>query len=155
MVGMSDTDHTVRPPERLRALASWQANKVATLGARLTARRMPLGARTDFAALAALEEYGPLSQAEIGRRLGLDRNDVNAVVSRLEGHRQVDRKPDAADRRRNVVTLTDLGRRHLGDLQEHADAVQDELLAGLDAEERRQLRNLLDKVLGSHQPQPA
>jgi DNA-binding MarR family transcriptional regulator len=155
MVGMSDTDHTVRPPERLRALASWQANKVATLGARLTARRMPLGARSDFAVLAALEEYGPLSQAEIGRRLGLDRNDVNAVVSRLEGHRQVDRKPDAADRRRNVVTLTDLGRRHLGDLQEHADAVQDELLAGLDAEERRQLRNLLDKVLGSHQPQPA
>jgi DNA-binding MarR family transcriptional regulator len=155
MVGMSDTDHTVRPPERLRALASWQTNKVATLGARLTARRMPLGARTDFAVLAALEEYGPLSQAEIGRRLGLDRNDVNAVVSRLEGHRQIDRKPDAADRRRNVVTLTDLGRRHLGDLQEHADAVQDELLAGLDAEERRQLRNLLDKVLGSHQPQPA
>ena len=152
---MSDTDHTVRPPERLRALASWQANKVATLGARLTARRMPLGARTDFAALAALEEYGPLSQAEIGRRLGLDRNDVNAVVSRLEGNQQVDRKPDAADRRRNVVTLTDLGRRHLGDLQGHADAVQDELLAGLDAAERRQLRGLLDKVLGSHQPQPA
>jgi len=152
---MSDTDHTVRPPERLRGLASWQANKVATLGARLTARRMPLGARTDFAVLAALEEYGPLSQAEIGRRLGLDRNDVNGVVNRLEGHQQVDRKPDPADRRRNVVTLTDLGRRHLDDLQQHADAVQDELLAGLDAAERRQLRSLLDKLLGSHQPQPA
>ena len=122
---------------------------------RLTARRMPLGARTDFAVLAALEEYGPLSQAEIGRRLGLDRNDVNGVVNRLEGHQQVDRKPDAADRRRNVVTLTDLGRRHLDDLQQHADAVQDELLAGLDAAERRQLRSLLDKLLGSHQPQPA
>jgi MarR family transcriptional regulator, lower aerobic nicotinate degradation pathway regulator len=155
MVGMSDTDHPVRPPERLRGLASWQANKVATLGARLTARRMPLGARADFAVLAALEEYGPLSQAEIGRRLGLDRNDVNGVVSRLEGNQQVDRKPDAADRRRNVVTLTDLGRRHLDDLQAHADAVQDELLAGLDTAERRQLRSLLDKVLGSHQPQPA
>ena len=152
---MAETNDTVRPPARLRGLASWQTSKVSTLGARLTARRMPLGARADFAVLAALDEYGPLSQAEIGRRLGLDRNDVNAVVSRLEGNQQVDRKPDAADRRRNVVTLTDLGRRHLDDLQQHADAVQDELLAGLDAAERRQLRSLLDKLLGSHQPQPA
>ncbi|AGZ39498.1 MarR family winged helix-turn-helix transcriptional regulator [Actinoplanes friuliensis] len=148
-------DHTVRPPARLRALVSWQTSKVSTLGARLTAPRMPLGARADFAVLAALEEYGPLSQAEIGRRLGLDRNDVNGILNRLEGNEQVERQADPADRRRNIVTLTDTGRAHLDDLQQHADAVQDELLAGLDPAERRQLQTLLGKLLSNHQPQSA
>ena len=85
-------------PARLRALTSWQANKVATLGARLTAQRMPLGARADFAVLAALEEYGALSQAELGRRLGLDRNDVNAIVTRIEAQGRLNQRDAAKDR---------------------------------------------------------
>jgi MarR family transcriptional regulator, lower aerobic nicotinate degradation pathway regulator len=152
---MTDKEDSLRPPARLRGLVSWQASKVSTLGARLTAQRMPLGARADFAVLAALEEYGTLSQAEIGRRLGLDRNDVNGVLNRLEGDHRVDRKVDPADRRRNIVSLTADGRRHLAELQRHADAVQDELLTGLDATERRQLNSLLTKLLDSHKPQPA
>lgn len=148
-------DDSVMPPARLRALTSWQVSKVTTLGARLTARRMPLGARSDFAVLAALEEYGPLSQADIGRRLGLDRNDVNAVMTRLEAERVVTRRVDPANRRRNIVSPTAAGRRHLDQLQKHADAVQDELLAGLNTTERRQLHDLLDKVLAGHAPQSA
>lgn len=152
---MTDTDDAMQPPARLRGLAGWQANKVSTLGARLTARRMPLTARADFAVLAALEEYGALSQAEIGRRLGLDRNDVNGILNRLEGRRQADRRADPANRRRNVVTITTDGRRYLEEVQQHADAVQDELLIGLDPAERRQLHALLAKLLDSHKPQPA
>ena len=144
-----------RPPARLRGLVSWQANKVSTLGARLFAQRMSLSARGDFAVLAALEEYGPLSQAEIGRSLGLDRNDVNGILNRLQSHHQVDRQPDPADRRRNVVTLTPAGVRHLEEIQQYADKVHDELLAGLDPAERQQLQSLLAKLLDSHQPQSA
>lgn len=145
----------VQPPARLRGLASWQASKVSTLGARLTTQRMPLGARADFAVLAALEEYGALSQADLGRRLGLDRNDVNGILNRLQDGHHVDRQPDPADRRRNVITLTTTGRGHLDQLQAHADAVQDELLAGLDPTQRHQLQLLLAKLLDSHRPQPA
>jgi len=150
-----DGDDGIRAPLRLRALASWQAGKVATLGTRLTAQHMPLSARSDFAALAALEEFGPLSQADIGRRLGLDRNDVNGILTRLDSRGRVDRRPDPADRRRNIVTLTDAGHRYLNALQHKADAVQAELLAGLDTTEQRQLQALLDKVLAGHRPQPA
>src|SRR5262249_15970484 len=59
------------------------------LGARMTARHMPLTARSDFAVLAALEEYGALSQADLGRRLGLDRNEVSGIVTRLASGRHV------------------------------------------------------------------
>ncbi|MFE9604432.1 MarR family winged helix-turn-helix transcriptional regulator [Streptomyces hokutonensis] len=113
---------------------------------------MPLSARADFAVLAALEEFGALSQAEIGRRLGVDRNDVSGILNRLEDGRRVHRQADPANRRRNVVTVTAAGRLHLEELQQHADAVQAELLAGLDTEERRQLHSLLAKLLDSHKP---
>jgi DNA-binding MarR family transcriptional regulator len=148
-------DDGPRPPARLRGLTSWQASKVSTLGARMTARHMPLTARSDFAVLAALEEYGPLSQADLGRRLGLDRNDVSGVVTRLASGRHVDRQADPSNRRRNVVTLTASGRRYLEEIQRHADAAQDELLAGLGPAERRQLNELLAKLLSSHRGQPA
>src|SRR5690242_11644053 len=136
MVGPDDEP---QPPARLRALTSWQANRVSTIGARMTARRMPLTARADFAVLAALEEYGDLSQADLGRRLGLDRNDVSGIVTRLEAGGHVVRQPDPVDRRRNVVTLTPAGTRYLAEIQQHADLAQADLLAGLDANERRQL----------------
>jgi DNA-binding MarR family transcriptional regulator len=148
-------DDGLQPPARLRRLTSWQANKVSNLGARMTARHMPLTARSDFAVLAALEEYGSLSQADLGRRLGLDRNDVSGIVTRLESGRHVDRQADPANRRRNVVTLTSSGKRYLEEIQRHADAAQDELLVGLSATERRQLNELLAKLLNSHRAQPA
>jgi MarR family transcriptional regulator, lower aerobic nicotinate degradation pathway regulator len=148
-------DHGLQPPARLRRLTSWQANKVSILGARMTTRHMPLTARSDFAVLAALEEYGALSQADLGRRLGLDRNDVSGIVTRLESGRHVDRQVDPANRRRNVVTLTTSGKRYLEEIQQHADAAQDELLTGLSTTERQRLNELLAKLLSSHRAQPA
>lgn len=152
---MNEADDDLRPPARLRALTSWQANKVSTIGARMTARHMPLTARSDFAVLAALEEYGPLSQADLGRRLGLDRNDVSGIVTRLHTGGHVDRQTDPDDRRRNLVTVNRAGMRYLEEIQLNADKAQAELLSGLDADERRQLHALLAKALEAHQQEPA
>lgn len=145
----------VGAPARLRALASWQAGRVATLGARLTATHMALEARSDFAVLAALDELGALSQAEIGRSLGLDRANVNRIVTRLEREGLLQRTPDPHDGRRLALTATADGVAHLADLERRAARVQDELLVALDAEEREQLRRLLDQVLAAHPAQPA
>ena len=147
-------DPSTRPPARLRSLVSWQASKVTTVGTRLTASRMPLAARGDFAVLAVLEESGPVSQAELGRRLGLDRNDVNGVVGRLQKAGHVEREVDPQDRRRNVVSLTPDGGQYLGELQTLTDAVQAELVSALDAEEVEQLRALLSKLLTAHPALP-
>jgi MarR family transcriptional regulator, lower aerobic nicotinate degradation pathway regulator len=149
------TDQPTVPPERLRALVQWQLSKASNLGARLTAEHMPAGGRSDFAMLAALREYGPLSQAELGRRLGLDRNDVNGIINRLEGATRVERGPDPIDKRRNVITITSAGARHFDELTAKADAVQDALLKALDAADRAHLRDLLARVLDSHTPPSA
>jgi MarR family transcriptional regulator, lower aerobic nicotinate degradation pathway regulator len=139
----------------LRHLVSWQAGRVATIGARLTAQHMPLEARSDYAVLASLDEYGPLSQADLGRILGLDRNNVNGIVVRLDKDGMITRSPDPSDRRRNVVTVTRGGQSRLSELQELARRVQRELLAGLNETERDDLVRLLDRVLANHPAQPA
>lgn len=148
------TDQT-GAPARLRSLVSWQAGRVATVGARLTGARMPLEARSEFAVLAALTEFGDLSQADLGRRLGLDRANVNGIVTRLERDGLLRRSPDAEDRRRLLLTPTSEGSAWLDDLEHRAQQVQDELLVALDDDQREQLRLLLDKVLAAHPAQPA
>ena len=145
----------LRAPASLRRLVSWQAGRLATIGARLTAQRLPLEARSDFAVLASLEERGPLSQAELGRVLALDRNNVNGIVTRLESRAQIERRTDPADRRRNIVSITPAGRERFGVLEGHAAGVQRELLKALDHEEGEQLVALLDRVLAAHPREPA
>ena len=72
---------------------------------------------------------------------------VQSVLERLQDARRVDREADAQDRRRNVVTLTQSGRRHLNELEHQLDAVQEQLLAPLTTAERRQLVELLQRLL--------
>ncbi|KQV06865.1 hypothetical protein ASC63_05705 [Leifsonia sp. Root112D2] len=139
----------------MRALISWQANRVNILGSRLTGTRMPATGRADFAVLAALEERGPISQADLGRQLGLDRNTINGIVTRLDDGGQIQRATDATDRRRNTVAITPLGRRYLDELQAATDTVQAELAAPLTAAEVAQLQTLLGKILDAHPGLPA
>jgi len=150
-----DGDAPVGSPRRLRELLSWQANKVATLGSRLTLERMAASARGDFAVLAALAEIGDLSQAEVGRRLGLDRNDVNEIATRLEHGGYVSRRPDERDRRLKVLSTTRDGQAYLARLQTQADEVQEELMTALTAAERAELIKLLGMVLNAYGPQSA
>jgi DNA-binding MarR family transcriptional regulator len=116
---------------------------------------MPSTGRADFALLATLDEFGSLSQADLGRHLGLDRNDINGVVTRLEAAGHIARRTDPEDRRRNIVELSIAGSAYLDDLQARADDVQRELLAGLSATEEQQLIALLDKLLVAHGAQSA
>ena len=100
--------------------------------------------------LAALEEFGPASQARLGGRTGVDRSDVVAALNDLAARGMVDRTPDPADRRRNIVTITPAGRAHLRRLDRLLAAVQDELLAPLSPAERAQLVRLLTRILEHH-----
>ncbi|WP_306750458.1 MarR family winged helix-turn-helix transcriptional regulator [Saccharothrix yanglingensis] len=136
-------------PDRLRGAPSRLLNRTATLASRLVADGFgAVGARRyHYWLLAALEQFGPATQAELGRRAGLDRSDVVATVNELAGKGCVERAPDPDDRRRNVVSLTRVGLAHLRELDGVQAAAQDALLAPLSAAERAEPVRVLGVVL--------
>jgi DNA-binding MarR family transcriptional regulator len=103
-----------------------------------------------FRLLAALDQYGPTSQADLGRHTGIDRSDVVATVNDLVTRGLVQRKPDPVDRRRNVITITKRGVTTLERLDAVLDDVQDTVLAALTANERKTFVRLLAKVIDEH-----
>ena len=99
--------------------------------------------------MAALEQHGESSQADLSRRTGIDRKDVVHALNDLEARGLVSRTPDRTDARRNVVALSESGGAELVRLDEVVAEVQEEVLAPLSGSERRQLRQLLDKLSGT------
>ena len=132
-------------PSRLLALNAMHADRLANEGLAAVGAR-----KWHYAVLAAIEESGPASQSELSRRTGIYRSDLVAVINELAGAGLVERQPDPADRRRNVITVTGPGRQRLGQLDRLLAAVQDELLAPLAPPERAQLITLLQRLLDHH-----
>jgi MarR family transcriptional regulator, lower aerobic nicotinate degradation pathway regulator len=139
-------------PARLRGMPSWLLGQTAMYAHRLVVESLATaGARGyHYRLLAALEEFGPASQAALGRRTGIDRSYVVEAVNELADRGLVERARDPEDRRRNIITITPAGVRQLRRLDEVVAGIQDELLASLSADERDELARLLRKVLEHH-----
>lgn len=139
-------------PTRLAGLPSWLLTQTAAQAGRLVSDGLAgVDARGyHYRVLATLDEYGPASQATLGRRSGIHLSDLVAAINELAERGFVQRAPDPDDRRRNVVTVTAAGRRRLATLDERLAAVQEQLLSPLNGEERAQLAALLAKLLAFH-----
>ncbi|GAA3447440.1 MarR family winged helix-turn-helix transcriptional regulator [Planomonospora venezuelensis] len=132
-------------PTRLLALTALHSDRLVTEGlAGADARQW------HYAVLATLQEFGPASQAELSRRTRIYRSDLVTVINELAERGFVERAPDPADRRRNVITMTGQGRRRLHRLDELLAAIGDDVLAPLSREERRQFTDLLTRLLDHH-----
>ena len=88
----------------------------------------------------------PLSQVEMGERLGIDRNTMVLLLDDLEARGLVTRRRDPRDRRAHLVSLTDAGRDVLAQSTALARRTNDEVFAPLSAEERAQLHALLSRL---------
>ena len=107
----------------------------------------PLGiGRRHFGVLAVLGEEKPLSQVEIGERLGIDRNTVVLLLDDMEAKALVTRRRDPADRRAHLVSLTEAGRDVLALSTDAARRTNDEVFAPLSLEERATLHSLLSRL---------
>ena len=140
-------------PAHLTAKPSWLLTQVAVHAHRLASEGFgKVGARGyHYRILAALAEFGPASQADLGRRCNMDRSDVVAAINELAEQECVERTPDPDDRRRNRVTLTPLGHEQLKRMDQTLDRVQEDLLGPLSAAERQTLTGLLTRLLTHHQ----
>ncbi|MFF0387520.1 MarR family winged helix-turn-helix transcriptional regulator [Kitasatospora sp. NPDC004615] len=130
---------------RLLSLAAIQSDRL------VNEKLVREGARKwHFAVLATLDEFGPASQAELVSRTRIYRSDMVAVINELADRGLVERSPNPADRRQNVITLTRQGRRQLLKLDKLLTEAENEVLAPLTPQEREQLARLLAVLVHHH-----
>ncbi|MDX6741366.1 MarR family winged helix-turn-helix transcriptional regulator [Actinocorallia sp. A-T 12471] len=134
-----------RLPSRLLAIAAAEAERVVGAGLAAADSR-----KWHYAVLASLGEFGPASQAALSRRTGIYRSDMVGLLNELAERGLIERTPDPDDRRRNVVTLTELGRSRLHDLDAVQADLQDQLLTPLSTNEREQLVEMLLRLREHH-----
>ncbi|MER5808847.1 MarR family transcriptional regulator [Streptomyces sp. NPDC002033] len=101
------------------------------------------GAQARVLTMLSLE---PLPMRRIARKLRCEPSNVTGIVDRLETRGLVERRPDPADRRVKLAAPTEEGLQTSERLRESLDFAR-EPLAGLSAEERTALRDLLRRML--------
>jgi len=139
-------------PERLRTLPSRLLNLAAGYAQRMVSDRLATvdARKWHYATLAALAEFGPDSQSGLSDRTGIYRSDLVATINELTARGFVVRAPDQADRRRNAITLTAEGRRHLKRLDGLLADGEAEFLAPLSETDRAELMRLLTLLVRYH-----
>jgi DNA-binding MarR family transcriptional regulator len=110
-------------------------------------------------ALSYVADHDGAPQQELVDALCMDAKNVVLLLNELEDGGYIVRRRDPEDRRRHRVQITDTGREALGRARSAMDAVENEVLQALDADERATLLKLLARALhgvehvdGSDQP---
>lgn len=86
------------------------------------------------------------SQRELAEFLRLDPSQVVSLVDELQSRGLVERRPDPADRRANVVVATDAGRELSARARDTARAAEERVHAQLAGDEREVLAGLLRRL---------
>jgi DNA-binding MarR family transcriptional regulator len=97
--------------------------------------------------LLVIASHEPGSQLQAAQRLGIDRTSMVNLLDALEDKGLVSRHPHAADRRRNIVELTDAGRDTVERANQASERAEAELLAPLTPQEGERLRKALRSIL--------
>lgn len=139
-----------RTPDRVKDRPTWLLSRAFARSSSLLAAAFEAegeGLRSyHYRLLATLDQWGPASQADLGRDTGIDRSDVTAALGELESRGLVERRVDPTHKRRNIVTITPAGEQILVTLDDVLDQVQDAVLDPLTEAQRRQLVSLLARL---------
>jgi DNA-binding MarR family transcriptional regulator len=106
-----------------------------------------------FGVLNFLATQKGAKQQEIGSAMAIDPSTMVSLIDQLEDAGLAKRRPHPTDRRAREVAITPKGRRLLERGRRMALQVEDEVLQGLTAGERRELLRLLRRALESAPPQ--
>ena len=103
-------------------------------------------------ALSYVSDHDGCPQQDLADAFCMDANNVVLLLNELEQLDYVTRLRDPSDRRRHLVQITPSGRAALSDAERAQVAIEDQLLAALDSDERTILRELLSRALRSVEP---
>ena len=99
----------------------------------------------ELAALSFLRDYDETSQQALTDGLCIDANYCVLLLNDLEANDFVERRRDPSDRRRHLVSMTELGRQALRQAEAAQQSLEDEILGALNDDERNELAHLLRK----------
>lgn len=114
----------------------------------------PIVTTTQFAVLSTLWRNGDLSHSETAERTCMDMPTLHSVLKRLERKGLLITIADAKDRRRRIVRLSESGRALAFRLRNMGADISDQILAPLDAEQRKLFLGLLKKFNTSRRDIP-
>lgn len=143
-VPSSDQTHISPVRDRFGYLLKHARARLATLSEEAL-RPFDVNGR-ELAVLTVLAEGEPPSQLEAARRLAIDRTSMVTLIDDLEAKGLVERRADPADRRRNIVAITQAGSRTLVDASRATATAERDFLAPLTAADGDRLRELLQAV---------
>ena len=101
---------------------------------------------TQWAALVALSEQGPLSQNHLGRETAMDNATIKGVVDRLAKRGLVTTADDPSDIRRTMIDLSEEGRDIVRSGRPLGRQITEETFGSLAARDRKRLLGLLAAI---------
>jgi len=105
-----------------------------------------------WGALNVLDAEGALTQQAPGKCTGIDPSSMVSTVDDLEAAGLVERRRHPSDRRAHAIHITEQGREALSRGRQLARGAQEDLLAPLSAQERKQLHELLLRLVIATKP---
>jgi len=102
--------------------------------------------QSQVAALVHLERSEQLSQSDLARRLGMKKAAAGTLIEGLEGKGLVERSRGRDDRRVQLVSITDAGRRVVDDVDHMAEQLGLDYRQGISREERAQFVATLQRL---------
>ena len=100
-----------------------------------------------FAVMVKIGEHDEISQNQLGRQVAMDPATVQGVVKRLAQRGLIVARPDHADRRRHLWTLSETGAGLLKQAIPRAKQITRATLAPLSETESKNLSGILKKLL--------
>jgi DNA-binding MarR family transcriptional regulator len=102
--------------------------------------------QSQVAALIHLDRVEEISQTELAERLGMQKAAAGTLIDGLEGKGLVERTRSSEDRRLQLVSITDPGRRVVDEVDHMGEALGTALRQGISREERTQLVSILQRL---------
>lgn len=103
-----------------------------------------------YASLLALIKNGPMDQRSLGTYLSIDKSTAAEMVSRMHQRRLIERTRDERDRRKNMLSVNDIGIYVVKALASAVFDVQDQLFDGLSAFDRQMFIDLMTRICSQY-----
>jgi len=104
--------------------------------------------RTEWRVLFHIGRYGDMTAKVVSQRARLHKTKVSRAVAALEARRFVKRTTVAADRRQEMLSLTNQGKAAYEDLRSIAQSYDAQLASAFSRDEEKVLRRCLSRLAG-------